>query len=286
MVLVLWHIYILMTVYSKVPTNIDKLYIDKLYIDIGNTAIKWQYITQNSSVQNPSGKNVNNQALISQKDTINYSPIVSFLFEYLPNISDKAIILIACVAHKNLLTKIKQYYPKHLIKVAYTQKKHKNLINAYDEVEQLGVDRWLNLIAIYEKYPNKNVLLLSLGTATTLDILSAQAEHQGGLIMPSIDLMKQSLPKFSPSKMPNHQISPVLKNLSNNTQSAWHFGCESLWLMGVSALINQHKIGMDLIILTGGYADLLSSYLSNNHIGHSLEDNLVLTGLSLYLWDN
>jgi type III pantothenate kinase len=63
--------------------------------------------------------------------------------------------------------------------------------NAYPEPHKLGVDRWLAMLGATR--PNQAALVVSVGTAMTLDALSAQGQHLGGLIVPGPQLMVNTL---------------------------------------------------------------------------------------------
>ena len=53
----------------------------------------------------------------------------------------------------------------------------------------LGVDRWLAILAAaFKLYPQKNVLIIDAGTATTVDLLAKSGVHQGGWILPGITI--------------------------------------------------------------------------------------------------
>jgi type III pantothenate kinase len=64
--------------------------------------------------------------------------------------------------------------------------------NGYTVAAQLGVDRWLAMCAAFA---NSRVPLCvaDAGTATTIDIVAGNGDHQGGLILPGIELMQSAL---------------------------------------------------------------------------------------------
>lgn len=64
--------------------------------------------------------------------------------------------------------------------------------NAYLDPEKLGVDRWASMIAAHRNVKG-SVCVISCGTAITLDVLTASGEHQGGLIVPGLTLMRRAL---------------------------------------------------------------------------------------------
>jgi type III pantothenate kinase len=68
----------------------------------------------------------------------------------------------------------------------------KELVNGYEHPQQLGVDRWMGLIAARGR-TLEPTLVVSVGTAMTVDSLSAEGVFLGGLIVPGLDMMRQSL---------------------------------------------------------------------------------------------
>lgn len=227
-----------------------------LLVDIGNTAIKWQYRAGNSVVDG-------------------WSLLLDFNIKKLPILVKDADIYLAVVANFSWIEIIKKYYPNNQTHQVSTQKTYKNLHNAYQEISQLGVDRWLNLVAVYEKYPKQAVAILSCGTATTLDVLSENGKHLGGLIMPSLSLMKQSFPQF----LTTDPLSQ--KSLANNTNDAWQLGCQALWENGLLATITP-LIKDKKLIVTGGHTQQITPKLQQ----HTIENNLVLLGLWYYSQNN
>lgn len=66
------------------------------------------------------------------------------------------------------------------------------LENTYLNPQQLGVDRWMGLIAARQR-TCEPALVVSVGTAMTVDALSAAGVFLGGVIVPGVALMRQAL---------------------------------------------------------------------------------------------
>jgi type III pantothenate kinase len=64
--------------------------------------------------------------------------------------------------------------------------------NSYLDPLQLGVDRWMGLIAARQRTRGP-VLVVSVGTAMTVDALSATGVFLGGVIVPGVPLMRRAL---------------------------------------------------------------------------------------------
>lgn len=67
-----------------------------------------------------------------------------------------------------------------------------DLKNSYLNPQQLGVDRWMGLVAARQR-TREAALVVSIGTAMTVDALSADGLFLGGVIVPGVALMRQSL---------------------------------------------------------------------------------------------
>ncbi|AGA90141.1 pantothenate kinase, type III [Thioflavicoccus mobilis 8321] len=63
---------------------------------------------------------------------------------------------------------------------------------AYVEPARLGVDRWLALLAAHHQFPG-DALIVDAGTAVTFDLLAADGRHLGGLILPGVEPMRDTL---------------------------------------------------------------------------------------------
>lgn len=67
------------------------------------------------------------------------------------------------------------------------------LRNSYAEPASMGVDRWLAMLAARERHPGTRLCVVDAGSALTIDMVSAEAEHEGGYIIPGPVLMERAL---------------------------------------------------------------------------------------------
>ena len=65
--------------------------------------------------------------------------------------------------------------------------------NAYREPWRLGADRWVALVGARALCGTSAVLVVDIGTATTIDLLDGDGRHRGGQILPGPALMIDSL---------------------------------------------------------------------------------------------
>lgn len=87
-----------------------------------------------------------------------------------------------------------QHLPAHELRVRWVSSTASacGIRNLYDKPEQLGSDRWAALIGAWRRHHGAS-LVVSCGTATTVDRLSAEGAFLGGLILPGAELMKKAL---------------------------------------------------------------------------------------------
>ncbi len=71
------------------------------------------------------------------------------------------------------------------------------LKNGYLQPQQLGVDRWLGMVAAWNRL-ERAFCLIDIGTAITIDFVDNSGAHQGGVILPGFGLtMKELLSEAS-----------------------------------------------------------------------------------------
>ncbi|WP_203472995.1 type III pantothenate kinase [Dissulfurispira thermophila] len=154
--------------------------------------------------------------------------------------------------------------------------------------EKIGADRIANAIAGFYYY-KRPVAVVDMGTATTITIVSIKkpCKHPvflGGAIMPGINLMHRSLHTWT-AKLPHAPIKTPNAVLGKDTTSSINSGIINGTAGAIEALIKgvEKELGFRLkLILTGGYAKLVSPLIKK---GHSMVPNLTFEGLRLiYLY--
>lgn len=144
--------------------------------------------------------------------------------------------------------------------------------NGYSQAGQLGSDRWAALIGAWHLM-REECLVVNCGTATTIDALSGQGEFTGGLILPGVELMQNSLCATTAQLMPGRgEYVPF----PNNTADAMFSGAIQA---SCGAIQRQHALldhDSAPVVLSGGAADVLKDQLK---MPVRIVENLVLQGL-------
>lgn len=150
--------------------------------------------------------------------------------------------------------------------------------NAYrDDPGRLGVDRFLALAALHAENPRAQILV-SCGTALTLDAIAADGTHLGGLIAPSPMLMRQSLGRGT-ARVGDDQ-GKLVEIAANTDDAAWS-GCQ----LAAVALVERFRktvssrLGIEAAIVgDGGGLEEWLPLIPDIERGR----DLVLRGLALW----
>ena len=238
-----------------------------LLIDIGNTKTKWM---------------LRDQGKVYEED--------SFLTEDIDQdhflLSDKIEkIFIANVAgfEKEAILKIKLKKFSCPVEFVKPHKKWKHLLNGYQDISSLGVDRWLSALSVCESI-QKASLIVSVGTAVTIDYLSFdKKEHQytfeGGVILPGFHLTKNTLSQNTAQLINDDgKFQIPATNTANAIQSGFILGVlgnlKSFVELALSKSSDVH------IILSGGDAEFIYQHLTEDLKRYTtIKKDLVLDGL-------
>jgi type III pantothenate kinase len=153
--------------------------------------------------------------------------------------------------------------------------------NAYPQPAKLGVDRWLAMIGAHalERGP---VCVVSVGTAMTIDGVSADGRHLGGVIVPGPDLMIGSLLQNTSDIAHRAQQGETTDGLfADNTLGAIRQGADqALAALAERAVAVMCRMLNETpkLLVTGGASERLEKALGSPH--RSVPD-LVLRGLAV-----
>ncbi|MEB3753964.1 type III pantothenate kinase [Acinetobacter sp. MD2(2019)] len=160
--------------------------------------------------------------------------------------------------------------PIHIAKV---HAEFAGLSCGYDEPKQLGIDRWLQVLAVAQ--PEQNFCVVGCGTALTIDLTQGM-QHLGGYILPNLYLQRDALIQNTKGiKIPDSAFAELTPG--RNTADGVHHGI-LLGLISSIEKILQHTPRQ--LILTGGDAALFAQHLQAYH--PKIETDLLLKGLQHY----
>jgi type III pantothenate kinase len=238
-----------------------------LLIDIGNTRLKWGLYTE--------GKIYHTVALAHQS-----TDFIQQLSAVWQALAAPEKLAIASVSANSITTEV-IYLAQRLwtgipIIRVNSMAKAFGVNNGYLHPKQLGVDRWLSLVASYHQY-QQAAWIVDCGTAITLDFIDDQGQHGGGLISPGLQLMKTAL--LTHTSIVNFSEQDYYLSLANHTNQALVNGTLYAAIGLIHQLINRQPLKA-IVILTGGDSSIIAKHLSLPFI---IEADLVLKGLAIML---
>lgn len=155
------------------------------------------------------------------------------------------------------------------------------LRNRYRDPGQLGVDRWHALLAARAAHPQRALVVVTAGTATTVDVVTADGEFVGGAIAPGIRMMFDALARGT-ARLP--QAQGRWSAYPDNTDDAIASGVVGCQLGLIERFVRTvgAEHGPPLLVLAGGHAAQLAPHLGEADTRDLVrEDGLVLRGVFL-----
>ena len=151
--------------------------------------------------------------------------------------------------------------------------------NAYARPTDLGVDRWAALIGAHASVSSA-ACIVDCGTAVTVDFLAADGNHQGGMILPGVDMLERMLASNTADiKLSNP--SQFAQLFARGTGDALHGGAIYFLTAAIDRIVTDMGAAVGArpeVIITGGDAGQIQSLLtcSTRH-----DPDLVLKGLAI-----
>jgi len=152
----------------------------------------------------------------------------------------------------------------------------------FDNPQEVGADRIVNAVAAYARYGGPAVIV-DLGTATTLDVITADGEYIGGVICPGPLLGAEALAART-ARLPRVDLVLPPRVIGRNTvdsiRSGLVFGHAAM-IEGLVRRIEEELETSVKLIATGGLGHALHSVLPRID---AFDPHLTLDGLRL-LWE-
>lgn len=149
----------------------------------------------------------------------------------------------------------------------------------YANPKELGADRIATALGASSHLPDTDLIVVSLGAATTFDAITEKKEYLGGAIIPGMKMSMQTLGEKT-AKLPSveiiHPLTACGRSTTENIQAGLYYG--SLGAMReITAAIAEQKFNgkMPKIIATGAF----SSLYKTTTLFDQIVPDLVLQGL-------
>lgn len=233
-----------------------------LEIDIGNTQLKWRVVGQVG------------------KTAVQRASTEAFLAGDVQDAAFSGVtrVRVASVASDAINERLRLSLQAICSQVFFAQSVAQmyGLVNAYERPEKMGVDRWLGMLAAWQRQ-RSGLCVIDCGSAITVDWVDAQGQHLGGYIIPGLRMMQTSLlnntarVKFDPQSFgwdeaPGVTTEACVKNGSSYLLSA----------LAEKIQRQADEKGIQSLVVTGGDGHFLVDYLRSAQ----WEPELVMEGLA------
>jgi type III pantothenate kinase len=238
-----------------------------LLVDIGNSRIKWSRYDQRLATMGE----------VQTADTGVLDQVLTADWARLPK---PPRVLVSNVGGAVLGDRVARWVEAHWDQApvfAASEGSAFGVLNGYEDPRQLGVDRWLALIAAWRRFRGA-VCLADCGTAVTVDALSDRGRHLGGLILPGLSLMRRSLAQAAGlASIEGGRIVSLAHNTADGIASGGACAIAAC-IDRVAAMLQEHY-GRTACVLTGGAATDIAALVGH---GKALVPDLVLRGLAIW----
>jgi len=149
----------------------------------------------------------------------------------------------------------------------------------YDNPHEVGADRIVNGVAAFERFGGP-VIVVDFGTATTIDVISADGAYMGGAIAPGVETSAEAL--FSKAaRLSKVDLEAPAVAIGTNTRASVQAGL----MLGEAAMVDGlvRRVWGELgthteVVATGGLAERMAPICET--VGHADVD-LTLEGLRI-----
>ncbi len=248
-----------------------------LLVDIGNSRLK-------SAVCAQGADNVQPFTPFAWRDSTRPTPDIidefdSVLDELWSGIVPSRII-VCNVAGESMLERLSVWCTNHRwppIEECASEKQFRGLLNGYANPAQLGTDRWVAMIGARACYTGA-LCVIDSGTATTVDLVSAEGRHLGGAIFPGVNTMRKALDKYTAGLF---DATGDVHPFSDATVAGIAGGTGYAAAGAIDRFIDEARLRLPelTVVFTGGEASLVAPLLRNQV---TVNESLVLQGLTAY----
>jgi len=168
-----------------------------------------------------------------------------------------------------LAAKTKFHKLSHLTKVSFT--------TPVDKPETIGADRLALTAAAVHLYPEKNNLVIGLGTCVTYNFINKYHEFVGGAISPGMEMRLKSLNYYT-AKLPLLKANSNVPLIGYDTNTNILAGVVIGMAKEIDGFVDayEEKFGNFNVLLTGGDIVYLGSHLKSKIFA---DPDLIFKGL-------
>jgi type III pantothenate kinase len=240
-----------------------------LELDIGNTRAKWRRLAGD-------GARVDGGAV--EVDAIR---------EAIPwQEASVAAVRIASVAGDRFEAELSEFIQRRIDVVprfARAGTQAGRIRSGYHVATQLGVDRWLSMLAAGQM-TGEAFAVLDGGSAITLDLVAGSGDHLGGYIAPGLAAMRESLRQGTARVRPGASVERIPAAPGRSTREAVNAGIVRMvgdFAVTEFSRFESAQSDRAVLFVTGGDGEILAGLCDEAGIDARLVPELVLDGLAV-----
>jgi len=153
----------------------------KLLLDIGNTRIKWAFV---------SGDELSDGGEILHRGVPDAAEQLPAMLAHRPN-NVTAVNVAGTETGERFAAALAAQFGV-VTRFISVSRSCGDVRNGYTEWQQLGIDRWAAIVGAWEQR-RSDVVVVDAGTALTIDLVRADGRHMGGVILPGLHMAEQAL---------------------------------------------------------------------------------------------
>src|SRR5690606_11014716 len=153
---------------------------------------------------------------------------------------------------------------------------------AYADPTKLGSDRVATALGARKLYPNKHVIVVDCGTATTLTFLRRDGALLGGAILPGLGLWSEALARRT-ARLPEVALRPVKRVVARDTENALRSGMLLGHAGAIRELIREGRrevFGRSRVVVIGTGGQV--THFNRHRLFTAVEPGLILHGLQFF----
>lgn len=247
-----------------------------LLLDAGNTRLKWAVVDLARASAKPAEVGLPASAAWLGQGATAYHELAPWVEHW-----QQWGTLSACygvrVAHDAAISSVQQILTPIGLEIHWMRPRARagGVRNAYLPPQSLGADRWAALVAVRQRTTD-SALIVSAGTALTIDALDANGDFLGGMILPGLQMMRHAL---------GHDTANIgmqygkLQAFPNTTADAVESGLISACIGAIATMqanLEKKSGSAPRLFLTGGDGASLQFFLP---AGLTMVPALVLEGV-------
>lgn len=241
----------------------------KLCIDWGNSFVKIALFDQNDK--------------ITDRYVLSADEVIDQLHkEIIPRRTfSGAIVSSVTNQHGELVSALREITPNVVVLDSRTSLP---ILNAYSSSETLGADRIALACAAYAANPDKNNLVISIGTCITYNFIGKNRTFRGGSISPGVQMRLTAMHQLT-EKLPSVKAEGDLMLIGYDTETGMRSGALYGTAAEIDGIVAQYEAQYPDFnaILTGGDAPMFAGKLKSKIFA---DPEILLKGLNQILKHN